>query len=684
MSLKMKLYAGFGIMIVVALVVNLLSIRFFSVANGHVDATGAAIDLTATECTPINVEAFSLATQILEAGNGAYIYSINQLEETYDQTREGVKQMAETVRNIDAILASIPPDHLPVTRKTLPALKAKMAEFDAGSQAMHDAINRLLEVRRTMGEDAAKLDATLAAAHANILRDLSAPGSGKSSPEDARSLAARLEFVNGLTKNLGNALANFWHAQAVHDLDEARAADQAAEKMLRENIDNIAKYRNSGAAESGEAARIFQAIQTDFEQFIASLEQCRGRNEEILAHAANTVDSYHEINGMVVEITGAATELLTGNVGVVQEGMEGIAGAVKSSSGIMMAGAAIALNAGMLIAFLLVRSVTLPINRIIDSLTHGAEAVRAASSQIASASNSLARGATAQAASLEETSSALEQMASMTRQNADNADRTRKITAHAGKVVEDGAAAMVNMTEAMADINERSEKVSNIVKTIEDITFQTNLLALNAAVEAARAGEAGKGFAVVADEVRNLSQRSAQAAKDTTELIAGSVASVHRGTGIAASLTANFAEIHTGMDEVVTLVGGIAAATQEQASGVDQVNTAVAQMDKVTQQNAAQSEETASASGHLDAEANSLANEVDNLLALVYGTSAAARGTGSSGRGGGGRSPQRLLPLKTAAHPVAGGKDPGFSRNAAVREVAASEIVPLDEDPDGF
>ncbi len=245
--------------------------------------------------------------------------------------------------------------------------------------------------------------------------------------------------------------------------------------------------------------------------------------------------------------------------------------------------------------------------------------VNEASGSISAASDSLAEGATEQAAALEETSSALEQMASMTRQNADNATKTDSVTQETAMLVESCGRDMGKMAEAMEDISDKSEKVSRIIKTIEDIAFQTNLLALNAAVEAARAGEAGKGFAVVADEVRNLSQRSAQAAKDTTELINGTVESVRNGSQIVGRLIESFRGIESSAGNVSRLINEIASATGEQAQGVDQVNTAVAQMDKVTQQNAANAEETASVTKGLAAQADDLNDLVEQLAALING-----------------------------------------------------------------
>ena len=280
----------------------------------------------------------------------------------------------------------------------------------------------------------------------------------------------------------------------------------------------------------------------------------------------------------------------------------------------------IGLVVGIFLMWGLGRGITRPLKAVIAGLTNGSEQVASASEQVSQSSQSLAEGSSEQAASLEETSSSLEEMASMTKQNAENSSQADSLMQEANQVVKTANTSMAQLTDSMQDISQASEETSKIIKTIDEIAFQTNLLALNAAVEAARAGEAGAGFAVVADEVRNLAMRAADAAKNTADLIEGTIKKIKDGSDLVTKTNEAFTEVAERSSKVGELVAEISAASKEQAHGIDQVNNAVTEMDKLTQQNAANAEESASASEEMNSQAGNMKTFVHDLSALVGGS----------------------------------------------------------------
>ena len=242
----------------------------------------------------------------------------------------------------------------------------------------------------------------------------------------------------------------------------------------------------------------------------------------------------------------------------------------------------------------------------VTAIVSSTDGIYAATGEISSANDDLSRRTERQAATLEQTAAALGLITTTVSRTAKSATISAAVVQDARADAERSGEVVRDAVTAMGAIEQSSREIGNIIGVIDEIAFQTSLLALNAGVEAARAGDSGRGFAVVASEVRALAQRSADAAKDIKALILASGVQVQRGVSLVGQTGGALDGIVTKITQAATALAGIAASAQEQAAGLQQVNTGVNQMDQVTQQNAAMAEQTTAASHALRQQAEAL------------------------------------------------------------------------------
>ena len=253
------------------------------------------------------------------------------------------------------------------------------------------------------------------------------------------------------------------------------------------------------------------------------------------------------------------------------------------------------------------------LKEIIIQIKGASDCINTGAKEIASGNNNLSQRTEQQAASLEETAASMEQLTSTVKANAENAQQTNQLAMCATKIADQGGLAVSQVVSTMNDIKESSQKIEAIIAVIDDIAFQTNILAFNAAVQAAHAGTHGQGFAVVASEVRQLAQRAAASAEEIKCLIGDSVEKIDNGSKLAAQAGSTMKEILSSIRGVTGMMSEITAASSEQSAGIEQVNQAISQMDDVTQQNAALVEQAAAAAESLEEQAQNLAVTVSGF-----------------------------------------------------------------------
>jgi methyl-accepting chemotaxis protein/methyl-accepting chemotaxis protein-1 (serine sensor receptor) len=368
---------------------------------------------------------------------------------------------------------------------------------------------------------------------------------------------------------------------------------------------------------------LFQEAQSKAQRFVNACAQFRsllgeGKTPEASAYWRSSVSAQWTAlrNSLNTEIDFNKNDAS----GQFSEGLHAAAVATDASEFLLF----FTVVTGVTFAFFVTGTVNRTLRRLAEDLRSTVGKVMSSAAQVQTVSDTLTQNAAAQAASLEETSASGQEISAMTIRNAENSVTAAALMVEVDEHVHDANRKLEQLVASMGEINGSSDRIARIIKVIDEIAFQTNILALNAAVEAARAGEAGMGFAVVADEVRNLAQRCAEAAKNTTVLIAESVTNAQAGRRHLDKVAATILDITENTKKVKILVDEVKQGGMEQANGMAQISTALTQMEATTQQTAAGAAEGATASQDLKTQTGLMQNVVGGLESLISSKSSAA------------------------------------------------------------
>ena len=437
-----------------------------------------------------------------------------------------------------------------------------------------------------------------------------------------QSIASSASVTTQTTAQLGRSYALLENLADVHgDIQRfLRIKDPDELEKILKGVKAQQQHGSELISNSGMAAVSLKA------KYELLLSQQNAVLDEALK--GNTADAYEKFFGAAAAQYEAVLAELHQQHEDVGKAAAALLAAHRDSARRSMAGqgAALALVMAALIGFgwRLKQRVVRQLQRICGILVASSSQLTDAVGQVTASSQSLAEGASQQAASLEQSGASLAEMASRVKLNAESAQQVNNSAQQARDAATSGASQIGTLSASMQAIKHSSDEIVKIIKTIDEIAFQTNLLALNAAVEAARAGEAGLGFAVVADEVRTLAQRSAQAARETSEKIEGAIGNTAQGVDISGKVAEALQEILVKTRDVNALAAQVATGSQEQSEGISQVNLAVSEMDKVTQSNATSAAQSAAAAQELESQAASLQQVADELSSLVGGPAVAS------------------------------------------------------------
>jgi methyl-accepting chemotaxis protein len=368
--------------------------------------------------------------------------------------------------------------------------------------------------------------------------------------------------------------------------------------LQRQAADLVARFKDLHDRSKSAFAQMIATPSADSQGTIASLQQDTKNMDQALKDLYDLVGN-HTFQAELDAVTASNS----------RQGILGFA--------LFLAAVLIAIGS----VYIMEKRVTAPLRDLVDRLTQGADKIADSATQVSTSSQALLQSSSHQTASLEETSASSEQIRSMAQTNTENCHKTAGFVSMSQDKFVHTNRSLADLNLAMKEIDSSSGKISKIIKLIDEIAFQTNILALNAAVEAARAGEAGMGFAVVAEEVRNLSQRCAQAAHDSATIIEESIAKSHSGKVKVEEVTTAIRAITEESSKVKVLVDQINTASGEQTLGIGQIARAIAQMEQATIASTAGAQTSSEIADGLTTESDGLKEIVQILSTVVEGSS---------------------------------------------------------------